>query len=141
MWFSEDEYPDEEERTLNNGRWAQNYFQYLPGSSVDRLTWFWLSQATWYDQPKYMDMAYAYENGYLLIESSWTAWDDFIWNDEDASVQTDLQEGNIIHLGWVFHDRDAWDTEGQPSRWFSKSAASSKIGLGVGLAGVHGVGR
>ena len=37
MWFSEAEYPDEGERTLNNGRWAQNHFQYLPGSSVDPL--------------------------------------------------------------------------------------------------------
>ena len=73
-----------------------------PAAPLTRWTWFWPSQATWYDQPKYMDMAYAYESGYFLIESGWTAWDDFIWNDEEASVQTDLREGNIIHLGVGF---------------------------------------
>ncbi len=56
-----------------------------------------------------MDMAYVLEGqpggeGRLVTESSWTLWDDFIWNDPDASVPTDLEEGHIIGLGWMYLD-------------------------------------
>ena len=112
IYFSQDEYPDDEERSLNKGRRAQSYVQFLPGSTrgpEDTWAWFWVSESTWYDQPEYMDMAYVFEGqlrgeGLLVTESSWTLWDDFIWNDPDASVQTDLEEGHIIGLGWIYHD-------------------------------------
>ena len=122
IWFDDDAY-EEEERALNMGRWAQHYSAPLPFSpAVDTLgTWahLWMSQATWYYDVQYMDMAWKYdEEGNLCIESSWTLWDDFIWNDQEASVQTDLEGGNIIHISWIHEDQDSDEDDQSANYWY-----------------------
>ena len=137
-------YTDEEQR-LYNGRWAQFYAQFLPGSTrgpEDTWAWFWVSESTWYDQPEYMDMAYEFEvqptgEDWLWTESSWTLWDDFIWNDPDASVQTDLEEGNIIGLGWMYRDVN----DGGDLRFFIAARARHTISGEFGLGLSSGTGR
>ena len=117
FWFTEEDYPDADERALNMGRYAQTIatrFPNLPGSTGpggETWAWFWVSQSTWHDQPEYMDWAFSFEGqmqgeATLYIEFSIVLWDEFIWNDPDASVQTDLERYNIIGLGWTFEDHD-----------------------------------
>ena len=67
-----------------------------------------------------------------MTESSWTLWDDFIWNDPDASVQTDLEEGHIIGLGWMYLDMS--DEGGWP--WFhcSESEAYDQWGNSASIS-------
>ena len=95
----------------NSGRWAQNYLLALPQStgidSVGFWAYSWTNQAAWSQHWEYMEMAWAYtEEGYLKIESSWTLWDDFLWDNPEGSIETDLEPGNIIHIGWSHWDYD-----------------------------------
>lgn len=129
FWFSEEDYPDPDERALNMGRYAQTIatrFPNLPGSTGpggETWAWFWVSQSTWHDQPEYMDWAFSFEGqmqgeATLYIEFSTVLWDEFIWNDPDGSVQTDLESDNIIGLGWTYEDRDRSGDEESVEYWF-----------------------
>ena len=140
FWVSGDDFPDADERALNMGRYAQTYhtrFPDLPGSTGEggeTWAWFWVSQSTWHDQPEYMDWGFQIDGqlnsgeATVFIEFNRVMWDEFVWNDPDASVQTDLQEESIIGLGWMFGDQDGSGTnEEKPpvETWFMSGAADA----------------
>ena len=146
FWFSDEDYPDPDERALNMGRRAQTYrtrFPDLPGSTGpggETWAWFWVSQSTWHDQPEYMDWGFQIDGqpnqgeATLYIEFSTVMWDEFIWNDPDASIQTDLEDDKIIGLGWLYGDYDGsgdrelpvetWSLSGAWDAWKTSASAS-----------------
>ncbi len=108
----------DDELLLLDGRWAQSYqirLPDLPGVIGAPNPLHWISAATWHGQPEYMDLAHQFfetagEHLLYVSESSWTLWDDLIWNDPEASVQSELEEGKIIGLGWFYRDAGENDT-------------------------------
>ena len=133
FWFSSDEYPNEEERILNMGRWAQTYDHHYPDLTGSPWSWFWVSQSTWHNRPEYMDWDFEFLGNLqgeatLYTEFNRVMWDEFIWNDPDASIQTDLEECNIIGLGWMYSDHDRSGTDDEKplvETWFLSGASDA----------------
>ena len=134
MWFD----GTDEENNRERGRHAQPFHWSFSGGcgtthrGVFGWTWFWMTNADWYDAPRYTDHAFEYTEGEPCslaptrknVEWYQVFWDDFNWADPDAPLH-DFEAGEIIgahpRLKDFDHNEENDDTEDVPpgtaSRW------------------------
>lgn len=149
MVFSATEVEDDEERTLNRGRYAQGYhtrFPPLGDTGGESWSWFWHSQAQWHDERPYSDFGFRLDGqigggeATAYIEVMRAAFDDLIFSDPEGSVIHQFEEGQVTGLGWAVFDSDVpgddggvgqdaehsgqWSFSGAPDVWRTTASAS-----------------
>ena len=82
----------DEEIARTRGRHAQTHHWYFDAGFSEKWTWFWMTQADWYDDPEYTDNGHSVvgevgSNTELTQFAEWyqVYWDDFNWTDPAGS--------------------------------------------------------
>lgn len=93
-----------------HGHHAQNYHIFTPAEGKDWCM-AWGPQANWIKQLPYSNIAYNYkfkagESGKLIMEFWITPFDYAAAEGPERSVESKLEEGNIIGLSWAILDSD-----------------------------------
>lgn len=132
FWNLEDQTDEEIQRT--RGRHAQIYHLFFDdglarGPGI--WSWFWMTQADWYDVPPYSDKAYTYtgepgDGNEWTLEAEWynVVWDDYNWLDPEGSIEHDLTEGEVIGMA-----NNVWDHDTLPGGDTNECACAGRWSL------------
>jgi len=123
----------------NGSRWAQNTHYRIPdldpstanvNNEQTAWAWYWHSQATWTGNLPWSASGYSSDTVELNApdvngKAEWmlTAWNDLVWDDPDASVVHDLEEGQTIGMNWEIQDYDSIE-DNQKEVWVLSGAAT-----------------
>lgn len=122
-----------EEIARQRGRHAQTHHWYFDAGFSEVWTWFWMTQADWYDDPQYTAEAHSVigevgSDGELTQFAEWYQiyWDDFNWEDPAGSVVHDFEVDEIIGLAYHLYDGDLRDGSEDCNCW-SRWALSPNV--------------
>ena len=116
--FWEEEGMTEEEAKRAKSRGAQPYHLFFSeggGTPGFQWSWNWQTAADWYEDPRFMDAAYAFtgeplseQEYFVRAEFYLSGFDDFKWDDPDYSFDNihDIQEGEIAGIAVEVYDTD-----------------------------------